>query len=59
MKTADTIYDILNIFVEGILNNSRGGHFLLFMKMIHNFLLESGEIYFNHQFDLLNIQTIY
>ena len=54
MRTADTIYGILNIIDEGILNNNRDGHYILFMKMIHNFVLESGEIHFDYQFDLLN-----
>ena len=60
MRTANSIYDILNIIDEGILNNNREGHYILFMKMIHNFVLESGEIHFDHQFDLLKKkQTIY
>ena len=54
MRTADTIYDILNIIDEGIPNNNRDGHYILFMKMIHNFILESGEIHFDYQFNLLN-----
>ena len=54
MRTANTIYDILNIIDEGILNNNRDGHYILFMKMIHNFVLESGEIHFDYQFVLLN-----
>ena len=54
MRTANTIYDILNIFVEGISNSNRDGHYILFLKMIHNFVLVSGEIHFDYQFDLLN-----
>ena len=54
MRTANSIYDILNIFDEGILNNNRDGHYILFMKTIHKFVLESGEIHFDYQFDLLN-----
>ena len=54
MRTAKTIYDIINIIDECILNNNRDGHYILFMKMIHKFVLESGEIHFDYQFDLLN-----
>ena len=54
MRTANTIFDILNNIDEGILNNNRDGHYILFMKMILNFVLESGEIHFDYQFDLLN-----
>ena len=54
MRTANTIYDILRNIDEGILNNNRDGHYILFMKMIHNFVLESGGIHFDYQFDLLN-----
>ena len=54
MRTADSIYDIFNIIDEGILNNNRDGHYILFMKMIHNFVVESGEIHFDYQLDLLN-----
>ena len=54
MRTANSIYDILNIIDEGILNNNRDGHYILLMKMIHNFVLDSGEIHFDYQFDLLN-----
>ena len=54
MRTANTIYDILNIIDDGILNNNRDSHYILFMKMIHSFVLESGEIHFDYQLDLLN-----
>ena len=54
MRTADSIYDKLNIFDECILNNNRDGHYILFMKMIHNFVVESGEIHSDYQLDLLN-----
>ena len=53
MRTADTIYDTLNNIDEGILNNNRDGHYILFMEMILNFILESGEIHFDYKFDLL------
>ena len=54
MKTANSIYDILNIIDEGNLNNNRDGHYILFTKTIQNFVLESGEIHFDYQFDLPN-----
>ena len=54
MRTANTIYDILNIIDEGILNNNRDEHYILFMKMIHKFVLESEGIHLDYQFDLLN-----
>ena len=54
MRTANTIYDISNIIDEGILNNNRDGHYILFRKMFHNFVRESEEIHFDYQFDLLN-----
>ena len=54
MRTANSIYDILNFIDEGSLNNNRDGHYILFMKMIHNFVLESGEIHFDCQLDSPN-----
>ena len=54
MRTANTIYDILNIIDEGFVNNNKDSHYILFMKMIHNFVIESEEIHFDYQFDLLN-----
>ena len=54
MRTANTIYDILKIFDEVIVNNNRDSQYILFMKMIHSFVLESGELHFDYQLDLLN-----
>ena len=54
MRTADTIYYIINIIDEGIVNNNADKHYILFMEMIDNFVLESGKIHFDYQFDLLN-----
>ena len=55
MRTANTIYDISNIIDEGILNNNEDDRlYILFMQMIHKFVLESEEIHFDYQFDLLN-----
>ena len=54
MRTANTICDVLNIIDEGIVNHNKDSHYKLFMQLIHNFVLESEEIHFNYQFDLLN-----
>ena len=54
MRTVDSICDMLIIIDQGILNNNRDRHYILFMKMIHNFVLESEEIHFDYQFDILN-----
>ena len=51
MRTADSICNLLNFIDEGISNNNRDGHYILFMKMIHTFVLGSGEILFDYQFD--------
>ena len=58
MRTADSIYDRKKIIDESILNNNRDAYYMLFMKMIHNFVVESGEIRFDYQLDLLN-KTLY
>ena len=54
MRTANTIYDILKNIDEGIVNNNKNNHYILFMKMIHNFVFESEEIHFDYQFDFFN-----
>ena len=54
MRSVDSIYDIINIIDEGIVNNNRDGHYILSMKIIHGFVLESEEIHFDYQFDILN-----
>ena len=54
MRTASSIYDILNNIDEGILNNNRDRHYIFFMKLNHNFLMTSEGIHFDYQFDLLN-----
>ena len=54
MRIVDSNYDILNIIDEGILDNYKNDHYILFMKMIHSFLLESDEIHFDFQLNLLN-----
>ena len=54
MRTVNSSHGILNIIDEGILSNNRDGHYILFMKMIHTFVLESEEIHFDYQFELLN-----
>ena len=54
MRIADSIYDILNINDEGIVNNNKNSHYIIFMQMIHIFVLQSEEIHFDYQFDLPN-----
>ena len=54
MKTANSIYDKINIIDEGIVNINKDSHYILFMKMIHNFVIESEEIHSDYQFNLLN-----
>ena len=54
MRTANCIYDIINIIDEGIVKNKKDSHYILFMQMILIFVLESEEKHFDYQFDLLN-----
>ena len=49
----NSIHDILNIIDIGIVNNNKIDHYILFINHFHNFLLESQEIHFDYQFDLL------
>ena len=49
-----TIEDVLRYIDCGIINNNSNSNYRLYMNMIHNFVLESGEIHFDYQFDLLN-----
>ena len=48
-----SIYDILNIIDIGIVNNNKNDHYIILMNHFHNFVLESQEIHFDYQFDLL------
>ena len=55
----NSIYDILNIIDSGILNNNKNEHYIILINHFHNFVLETREIHFDYQFDLLKKQTIY
>ena len=49
-----TIKDDLDFIDYGIVNNNYNSNYRVYMNIIHNFALESGEIHFDYQFDLLN-----
>ena len=49
----NSIYDILNIIDTGIVNNNKNEHYIILLNKFHNFVLESQEIHFDYQFDLL------
>ena len=51
--TVNSIYDILNIIDIGIANNNKNDHYIILINHFHNFVLESQEIHFVYQFDLL------
>ena len=53
MLNVNSIYDILNIIDTGIVNNNKNEHYIILMNHFHNFVLESQEIHFDYQFDLL------
>ena len=53
MLNVNSIYDILNIIDTGIVNNNKNEHYIIFLNNFHNFVLESQEIHFDYQFDLL------
>ena len=53
MTSVNSIYDILNLIDSGIVNNNQNDHYIIFVINIHNFVLESQEIHFDYQFDLL------
>ena len=56
----NSIYDTLNIIDTGIVDNNKNEHYIKFINNFHNFVLESQEIHFDYQFDLLKKkQTIY
>ena len=54
MRPTNTIYDVLNIIDECIMNNNKNRQYTIFIKMIQRFLLESEQIHFDYQIDLLN-----
>ena len=53
MMSVNSIYDILNIIDIGIVNNNKNDHYIILINHFHNFVLESQEIHFDYQFDLL------
>ena len=53
MLSVNSIYDILNIVDIGIINNNKNDHYIILMNPFHNFVLESQELHFDYQFDLL------
>ena len=53
MASVNSIYDLLNIIDTGIVNNNKNDHYIIFINNFHNFVLESQEIHFDYQFDLL------
>ena len=53
MLNVNSIYDILNIIDTGIVNNNKNEHYIKYINNFHNFVLESQEIHFDYQFDLL------
>ena len=59
MMSVNSIYDILNINDISIVNNNKNDHYILLINNFHNFVLESQEIHFDYQFDLLKKKTNY
>ena len=53
MMSVNSIYDKLNIIDIGIVNNNKKDHYIILINHFHNFVLESQEIHFDYQFDLL------
>ena len=51
--SVNSLYDILNIIDTGFLNNNKNEHYIILINHFHNFVLESQEIHFDYQFDLL------
>ena len=51
--SVNSIYDILNVIDSGVVNNNKNEHYIIFVNNVHNFVLESQEIHFDYQFDLL------
>ena len=59
MMSVNSIYDILNNIDTGIVNNNKNEHYIIFINNFHNFVLESQEIHFDYQFDLLKKSKLY
>ena len=53
MLNVNSVYDILNIIDTGIVDNNKNEHHIIFINNFHNFVIESEEIHFDYQFDLL------
>ena len=51
--SVNSIYDILNIIDTGIVNKNKNEHYIILINHFHNFVLESQELHFDYQFDLL------
>ena len=48
-----SIEDVLNLINSGIVNNNYQDHYIVFMRMIYNFLIESKEVNSEYLFDIL------
>ena len=59
MLNVKSIYDILNIIDSGIVNNKKNEHYIILINHFLNFVLESQEIHFDYQFDLLKKNKLY
>ena len=55
----NSIYDILNINDTGIVNNNKNDHYIILINNFDNIVLESQEIHFDYQFDLLKKNKLY
>ena len=53
MLNVNSFYVISNIIDTGIVNNNKNEHYIILINLFHNFVLESQEIHFDYQFDLL------
>ena len=53
MTSVISIYDVLNVIDSGVVNNNKNEYYIIFVINVHNFVLESQEIHFDYQFDLL------
>ena len=51
--SVNSIYDILNIIDIGIVNKNKNDQYIILINRFHNFVLESQELHFDYQFDLL------
>ena len=54
MITYNTVCDILDAIDRGTMNNISNSNYIVFMKRMHNFILENDEIlHFDYQLDFL------